>query len=77
VIFDWNFWNFGACDIPLEKYFQDLSNCISHAPKFQKFQSKITKEVASLLHMHAQNRGKKTTLDVECSYFLPCFVIVK
>ncbi len=30
---DYKFRCLGACDIPLERYFQDLSSGISHAPK--------------------------------------------
>jgi hypothetical protein len=28
----------GACNIPLERYFQDLYRCILKSPKFLKYQ---------------------------------------
>jgi hypothetical protein len=36
--YDWNFEILGACNTPLERYFQDLSSGILKAPKFLKFQ---------------------------------------
>ena len=43
LIYESNFNHLGACNIPLERYFQDLSNGILHALKFQKLQSQIQK----------------------------------
>jgi hypothetical protein len=38
---DYNFFSdynlFGVCNIPLERYFQDLSNCILQVSKFQTY----------------------------------------
>ena len=36
---NWDIWNFGAYNIPLERYFLDLSNDIIHASKFLNLQS--------------------------------------
>ena len=43
LIHDSNFNHLGACNIPLERYFQDLSNGILHALKFLKLQLQIQK----------------------------------
>jgi len=34
AISTYNFWNFGACNIPLERYFEELSNSILLALRF-------------------------------------------
>jgi hypothetical protein len=37
LFYDGNFKILGACNTPLERYFQDLSSGILKAPKFLKF----------------------------------------
>jgi len=59
AIFNCNFWNSGACNIPLERYFEDLSINILYAPRFQKFQLKIAKEVDCAHSGLALKHGKK------------------
>jgi hypothetical protein len=46
---DYNFKYFGTCNTPLERCFQDLSNGILQAPKFQKFQLVKPKKICSHL----------------------------
>jgi hypothetical protein len=40
---------YGMCNTPLERRFQDLSNGILQAPKFQKFQLVKPKKLCSRL----------------------------
>jgi hypothetical protein len=44
---DYNFNYIGACNTPLERVFQDISNGILQAPKFQKFQMVKPKKICS------------------------------
>ena len=37
IFFNWNFEIFWACNTPLERYLQDLSNRILQASKFHTF----------------------------------------
>jgi hypothetical protein len=49
---------FGTCNTPLERCFQDLSNGVSQAPKFQKFQLVKPKRICSCLAI-AEQAGQK------------------
>jgi hypothetical protein len=66
LFFDYNFKYFGTCNTPLERCFQDLSNGILQAPKFQKFQLVKPKKICSRLvtaeHAGQKNCNGKTTM---------------
>jgi hypothetical protein len=49
----------GACNIPLERYFQDLSIGILHAPKFLEFQLVNQKKQICSRLMIADQGGQK------------------
>ena len=56
----------GACDIPLERHFQNLSNIILQAPEYLKFQlvsqeKQICSCLATVEHGGQKNRNGKTT----------------
>ena len=56
----------GACDIPLQKYFQDLSNGILLAPKYLKCQlvsqeKQICNYLATAENGGQKNHNEKTT----------------
>ena len=57
---------FGACDIPLEMYFQDLSHGTLRAPKYLKCQlvsqeKQICSCLATAEHGGQKNRNGRTT----------------
>jgi hypothetical protein len=67
----------GACNTPLERYFQDISRGMLKAPKFLKFQLvNQKKQICSRLliadHGGQKNRNGKTITVL----FLPCFLLV-
>ena len=57
---------FGACDIPLEKYFQDLSNGVLQDPKYLKCQL-VSQEKQIYNYLTTAKHGGS---------FLQCFLLV-
>ena len=65
---------FGACDIPLEKYFQDLSNGVLQDPKYLKCQlvsqeKQIYNYLTTAKHGGEKNRNVKTIAVPFCNVF--------
>ena len=64
-------------NIPLERYFQDLSNDYINALKFLKSQSQIKKEKSAVVKRLQIKVVKKNRSRFWLRFFRPCFLLVK
>ena len=69
--------SYRACDIPLERYSQDLSNDILQAPKYLKCQfASQEKQNLQLFSDCRAGWSKEPQWENDCVSFLPCFLLV-
>jgi hypothetical protein len=68
--YDCNFELLGACNTPLERYFQDLSNGILKAPKFLKLQLVNQKKKKTCSRLTSVNQGGQTNCNGQTTVVL-------
>ena len=73
--YDCNFEILGACNTPLEMYFQDLPSDILKAPKFLKFQFVNPKKMHSF-SVCRSGWSNEPQWENDCGSFLPCFLLL-
>jgi hypothetical protein len=75
--YDYNFKILGACNTPLERYFQYLCSSIAKAPKLLKLQLVNKKNKFVVIDECKSRWSKDPQWTDNCDSFLPCFLLVK